>query len=157
VLRNNLLAEAQYSERRFEFAGGGGTSTDIIDSPFYSPSVGVIYDAPYFDATDPEQRNNRQFTGNITSFIERAGRHEVKAGYEFFRSQNTGGNSQSSTDWVYYFDYLTDAAGCRCWIQPAGRCRCGRPGRCSASTGWRSAARPSTSTTTPFTPEITGR
>jgi hypothetical protein len=111
VLRNNLLAEAQYSERRFEFAGGGGTSQDIIDSPFYSPSVGVIYNAPYFDATDPEQRNNRQFTGNVTSFIERAGRHEVKAGYEYFRSQNIGGNSQSSTDWVYYVDYLTDAAG----------------------------------------------
>jgi hypothetical protein len=111
VLRNNLLAEAQFSERRFEFAGGGGTSTNIIDSPFYAPSVGVIYNAPYFDATDPEQRNNRQFAASLTSFLEGRGRHELKAGYEFFRSQNRGGNSQSSTDYVFDVDYLTDASG----------------------------------------------
>jgi hypothetical protein len=111
VLRNNLLAEAQFSERRFEFAGGGGTSTNIVDSPFYSPALGVVYNAPYFDATDPEQRNNRQFAASITSFMNGQGRHEVKAGYEFFRSQQTGGNSQSSTDYVFDVDYLTDASG----------------------------------------------
>jgi hypothetical protein len=111
VLKNTILAEAQLSERRFEFAGGGGTSTSIVDSPFYSPALGVIYNAPYFDATDPEQRNNRQVSASLTALFDRRGRHEMKAGYEFFRSQNTGGNSQSSTDYVFYADYLTDAAG----------------------------------------------
>jgi hypothetical protein len=111
VLRNNLLAEAQFSERRFEFAGGGGTSTNIIDSPIYSPALGVIYNGPYFDATDPEQRNNRQFAASLTGFFEGRGRHEVKGGYEFFRSQDTGGNSQSSTNYVFDTDYLTDAGG----------------------------------------------
>jgi hypothetical protein len=111
VLRNNLLAEAQYSERRFEFSGGGGTSTNIIDSPIFSPALGVIYNAPYFDATDPEQRNNRQFAASVTSFFEGRGRHEVKGGYEFFRSQNRGGNSQSATNYVFDTDFLTDASG----------------------------------------------
>ncbi|MQA29313.1 MAG: TonB-dependent receptor plug domain-containing protein [Luteitalea sp.] len=111
VLRNNILADAQFSERRFEFAGGGGTSTSIIDSPFYSPALGVVYNAPYFDATDPEQRNNRQFAASLTSFFDGRGRHEMKGGYEFFRSQNTGGNSQSSTNYVFNVDYLTDASG----------------------------------------------
>jgi hypothetical protein len=111
VLKNNLLVEAQYSERRFEFQGEGGTSTNILESPFYSGAVNGVYNAPYFDATDPEQRNNRQFTGNVTSFIDRGGRHEVKVGYEFFRSQNTGGNSQSSTNYVFDADYATNASG----------------------------------------------
>ena len=47
----------------------------------------------------------------MTYFAQAAGRHEVKGGYEFFRSQNTGGNSQSSTSYVFDADYATDAAG----------------------------------------------
>jgi len=34
VARSNLLVEAQYSERRFQFEGDGGTSTNVLDSPF---------------------------------------------------------------------------------------------------------------------------
>ena len=33
------------------------------------------------------------------------GRHELKGGYEWFRSQNTGGNSQSPTGYVFDADY----------------------------------------------------
>ena len=69
----------------------------ITDSPFVGTCYCTIYNAPYFDATDPESRNNRQFTGNLTNYWNRGGRHETKYGYEFFRSQRTGGNSQSST------------------------------------------------------------
>jgi hypothetical protein len=71
----------------------------------------TIYNAPYFDASDPEQRNNKQFTANLTNFWNRRGAHETKYGYEFFRSQRTGGNSQSPTDYVFGADFLTDAAG----------------------------------------------
>ena len=39
------------------------------------------------------------------------GRHEIKGGYEFFRSQDIGGNSQTSTGYVFDADYLTDASG----------------------------------------------
>ena len=65
----------------------GGSSTNIVESPFFTLSTGRHYNAPYFDATDPENRNNRQLTGAVTYFFQGAGRHEVKGGYEFFRSQ----------------------------------------------------------------------
>ena len=120
VIGNGMLVEAQYSQRRFEFQGEGGTSTNILDSPFFSNSFGLVFHAPYFSANDPEQRNNRQLTANVTNFWAGAGRHQTKAGYEFFRSQRTGGNSQSSTQYVFNSDWLTDAAG-KPVYDPAGR------------------------------------
>ena len=53
----------------------------------------------------PENRNNRQFSGNVTTFWNGRGRHETKVGYEFFRSQRTGGSSQSSTSCVFNADF----------------------------------------------------
>ena len=111
ILGTKTLIEAQYSQRRFAFEGGGGTSTNILDSPIYSFSEGQVYNAPYFDATDPEQRNNRQLTASLTNSWRGGGGHQTKAGYEFFRSQRTGGNSQSSTSYRFNADYLMDAAG----------------------------------------------
>lgn len=114
VLRSHLLVEGQFSQRKFQFKDSGGSLTDIVSSPFITLSQTLgHYNSEYFDATDPESRNNMQFTGNLTQLLstERVGRHEVKVGYEFFRSQNTGGNSQSPTSYVFYADYATDAAG----------------------------------------------
>ena len=74
----------------------------ITDSPFFSAlNCACLYNAPYFDATDPENRNNKQLTGSVTKFWNLGGRHETKGGYEWFRSQRTGGNSQSSTSYVF--------------------------------------------------------
>jgi hypothetical protein len=112
VLRNNFLAEAQYSERRFSFVGAGGTSTGIVESPFITLTQDLaLYNARFFDASDPEERNNRQFTGSLTYIADAHGQHEIKVGYEWFRSQNTGGNSQSATSYVFDADYSADAAG----------------------------------------------
>ncbi|HJZ75378.1 MAG TPA: carboxypeptidase regulatory-like domain-containing protein [Vicinamibacterales bacterium] len=112
VVRGNLLVEAQYSERRFQFEGDGGTSRNIVDSPFLSVTqCSCLYNAPYFDATDPEHRNNRQITGSVTDYWTLHGRHETKAGVEWFRSQRTGGNSQSSTSYVFNADFVADASG----------------------------------------------
>src|SRR5688572_26620955 len=105
-VRGTTIWEAQYSQRKFKFADDGGTSTNIVDSPFISLTCACLYNAPYFDATDPENRNNRQIGGNVTSFWNGAGRHETKIGYEFFRSQRTGGNSQSSTSYVFNADFV---------------------------------------------------
>ena len=114
VLRSNLLAEAQFSQRRFGFRNAGGTSTNIVDSPFITLNQALgHFNAQYFDAIDPEDRNNYQVTGNLTYFLStaNAGRHEIKGGYEFFRSQNKGGNSQSATNYVFDADYAEDEAG----------------------------------------------
>ena len=82
VLRSNLFAERSFAadfmlqeRRRHEHRhprpavlhahpGGGATA----------------YNAPYFDATDPENRNNRQITGSLSYSFQRAGQHDVKGG-----------------------------------------------------------------------------
>jgi hypothetical protein len=112
VLRSNLFAEAQFSQQKtkIEF---GGTSTDIHDSPFEAATLPGIYGAPYFDATDPSVRNNRQITAALSYFLStsKLGRHDVKGGFENFRTTDVGGNSQSATSYVFYTDYLLDDAG----------------------------------------------
>ena len=113
-LSDNLFAEAQFSQKRFGFRGGGGTQTAIGHSPFITLTQQLgHYNAPYFDATDPEDRNNLQVTGNVTWYrgTESLGSHNVKVGFESYRSTRTGGNSQTSTGYVFDADYLTDANG----------------------------------------------
>ena len=39
----------------------------------------------------------------------RAGTHEVKGGFEYFVSTRVGGNSQTSTGYVFQTDYKLDA------------------------------------------------
>ena len=93
-------------------------STDIRDSPFRTagatPGVPgfLFYHAPFFDATDPEDRNNRQLTGNLSHLLstERFGSHELKGGAEYFVNTGIGGNSQSSTGYVFITDYVVQAA-----------------------------------------------
>ena len=110
-----LFGTLQYSQKHQSFRNNGGTSTDIIDSPFRTlgANAGVaptmIYQGPYFDANDPEQRNNRQVTGSLAYVLSspRYGTHELKSGAEYFVSTGIGGNSQSSTGYVFVTDYLT--------------------------------------------------
>jgi hypothetical protein len=113
VLKPNLFIEAQYSRKTFSFVNLGGSSTAIIDSPYLAQSGFWAYNAPYFDATDPEDRNNRQFTAALSYFLSTSnlGKHDVKFGYEHYTSTRTGGNSQSATNYVFYTDYATDADG----------------------------------------------
>ncbi len=118
VLRADLFLEAQYSQKKFKFEDSGGTGRDIVDdSPFLTVGETVPffghYNAPYFDANDPENRNNRQIAASLSYALttRNLGRHDLKAGFENFRSTRTGGNSQSPTDYVFYADYATDAAG----------------------------------------------
>ncbi|MBM3818725.1 MAG: hypothetical protein FJW14_06870 [Acidimicrobiia bacterium] len=111
TLGSKAFAEAQYSRKRSAFRNAGGTSTDIVDSPIINASPLGAYNAPYFDATDPEDRDNNQVAGSISYFFSRRGLHDVKAGGEYFTSTNRGGNSQTATGYVFDADYLTDASG----------------------------------------------
>ena len=114
ALANDVFAEVQYSQKRHGFRGGGGTSTDIFDSPFLTRTQALgHYNAPYFDATDPEDRNNRQITGNVTWFLSSrsVGSHSLKAGFERYTSTNIGGNSQSSTGYVFRANYAVGPDG----------------------------------------------
>jgi outer membrane receptor protein involved in Fe transport len=114
VLRKDLFVEGQYSQKELGFRNNGGSSTNIFDSPFITLTQALgHYNAPYFDSTDPEDRNNRQFTGSVSWFLSgtRTGSHDIKGGVERFTATNTGGNSQSATNYVFDADYLTDADG----------------------------------------------
>ena len=114
ALTSRVFGTLQYSEKKQSFSGNGGSSTDIVNSPFRTigatagvPS-GLIYNGPYLDANDPEQRNNRQLTGSVAYLLTtpRAGSHELKGGAEYFVSTGIGGNSQSPTGYVFVTDYL---------------------------------------------------
>ena len=75
---------------------------------------------PYFDATDPADRNNLQVTGNLTWYrgTESLGSHNVKVGFERYTSTLTGGNSQSSTGYVFDADYKVDENGDPVLVDP---------------------------------------
>jgi hypothetical protein len=116
VLRAKWFLTAQYSQKQFGFRDGGGTSTNILDSPFRTrgvltgvPNNSLFYAAPYFDANDPEDRNNHQVTGSISRSVatKGLGTHALKGGTEYYVSSRTGGNSQTSTGYVFRSDYLT--------------------------------------------------
>lgn len=114
VLTSKLFATFQFSQKRFGFRNTGGTSTALVDSPFFTLGAtgitgGRHYNAPYFDSTDPEDRNNRQLAGSLSYFLSRpgVGSHDIKGGFEWYRSTNIGGNSQSSTGYVFNADYVS--------------------------------------------------
>ena len=117
VLGPRTFATAQYSQKWWKLQNAGGTSNAIVDSPFLTRGVlgvpgGLQYNAPYWDSTDPEQRNNRQFTASVSQMLSspRFGTHEVKGGFEHFVSTRVGGNSQTSTGYVFQADYKLDAS-----------------------------------------------
>ncbi len=113
VLSANLFFEAQYSQKKFGFRDSGSSFTDIVDSPFLAlgfTSVPAVshYNAPYFDNSDPENRDNKQITAALSYFLSTSdyGRHDLKFGFENYKSTRTGGNSQSSTGYVFDADPL---------------------------------------------------
>jgi hypothetical protein len=112
VLGPRLFAEAQYSRKTQGFRGAGGTATDIVESPIITLTQELAaYNAPYFDATDPEDRNNQQITGSLAYAADWRGRHDIKGGTEWYQSNRTGGNSQTATGYVFNADFATDANG----------------------------------------------
>ena len=114
ALSSRVLVSAQYSQKHFETRGVGSTATAIVDSPFLTRTgTQYQYNAPLFDASDPEQRNNRQLTGSLSYFLSdhRLGSHELKGGFEDFVDTRIGANSQTSTGYVFMSNFKVDAAG----------------------------------------------
>jgi len=116
VLGPRLFTELQVSRKQFGFRDTGGTGGDLA---LNSPIIGLFsvplshYNAPYFDATDPEDRNNHQVAASLSYFLTtpNLGSHDFKVGGELFNTARTGGNSQSPTNFVWIADYKTNDAG----------------------------------------------
>ncbi len=111
-LGSRTFATAQYSQKDWTLQIGDNPGLSIQDSPFLTRGVlgvpgGLLYNASYFDPTDPEQRDNRQFTGSVTHLVASPawGTHELKGGFEHFTSTRVGGNSQSASGYVFSTDY----------------------------------------------------
>jgi outer membrane receptor for ferrienterochelin and colicin len=116
VLNNRLFATVQYSQKN-STSQFGGSNTDIKASPFISRGLfspgGFHYNGAYFDATDPESRDNHQLGASLSYFLtpKTLGTHDLKAGFERFVSTGVGGNSQTPSGFVIFTDYETDADG----------------------------------------------
>jgi hypothetical protein len=118
VIGARTFGEAQFSQKAWKLENAGGTSAAIVDSPFLTRGVSGVpanlqFNGPYFDSTDPEERNNQQLTASVSHMVSsrRAGTHEVKSGFEYFTSTRVGGNSQSLSGYVFQSDYKTAADG----------------------------------------------
>jgi len=111
AVNSSLFIEGQVSRKEWGVRDRGGTSTNIVDSPFLSVQRGLgHYNAPFFDSADPEDRNNRQVTASATYFLPtEAGTHSIKGGFEHFQTTRTTANSQTSTGFVFITAYLEDA------------------------------------------------
>ena len=114
ALSGRYFATAQFSRKTQGFRNNGGTSRAITDSPFRTlgatPGVpgSLFYHAPYLDATDPENRNNHQIAASLSYLLSTrgTGSHDLEGGVESFVNRAIGGNSQSSTGYVFATDYL---------------------------------------------------
>ena len=113
AVNSSLFIEGQVSRKEWGVRDRGGTSTNIVDSPFISVVRGFEhYNAPFFDSNDPEDRNNRQVTASATYFLPtEMGTHSIKGGFEHFQTTRTTANSQSSTGFVFLAPYLGDETG----------------------------------------------
>jgi hypothetical protein len=119
VIAGRAFATAQYSQKYWQVGNNGGTSTNVVDSPFLTRGTtsgvpaNLEYSSPYFDSTDPDGRNNRQATASLSYLLGRKGlgSHELKTGAEYFVSTRRTGNSQTSTGYIFQTDYKLDAAG----------------------------------------------
>ena len=113
AVSSSLFVEGQVSRKKWGVRDRGGTSTNIVDSPFITFTQGLgHYNAPFFDSADPEDRNNRQITASATYFLPTGtGTHSIKGGFEHFQTTRTTANSQSSTGFVFLTAYLEDATG----------------------------------------------
>jgi hypothetical protein len=116
VMSSRLFATLQYSQKN-STSRFGGTDTNIRSSPFISRGAfspgGFHYNGAYFDATDPESRDNRQIGASVSYFLSSRGRgtHDIKGGFERYVSTGIGGNSQTPSGFVFFTDYLTDVEG----------------------------------------------
>ncbi len=125
VINQRMFGTLQYSRKQSGLQIGG-SDTSLQNSPIFS--VGVVappdvhYNGPYFDATDPEDRDNDQITGSLAYFLSSAsaGTHDLKAGFERFNAISRGGNSQAASGFVFFTDYLVDLDG-RPLVDGSGR------------------------------------
>jgi hypothetical protein len=104
ILTNNLVAEGQWSHKKFAFVNSGGRFTDRIKGTWISDQVtGARMNAPVFcGVCKPEERNSGGFGGKGTYFLStrRMGNHSFAIGADRFQEERISDNHQAGSDYV---------------------------------------------------------
>jgi len=95
----NMNITAAQKLQKFTSSGLNEKSTDFYNSPVWDNVNGGLLNNHYFGIS-PEERNNQTFKVTMTKFLELAGQHEIKLGYEYFAEINKGSNPQSTSGYV---------------------------------------------------------
>jgi hypothetical protein len=103
IITNNLLFEAQYSERSLAFENSGSTFTDPIQGTLMI-NIGVTpnarFNSPTFCACNIDERDNESILLKGSYFLSTRGlgNHNFVGGYEDFSESRTAENHQSGSD-----------------------------------------------------------
>lgn len=106
ILTSNLLAQLQYSRKKFAFQNSGSTTTDLIQGTLLIQLPGFRrYWSPTFcGVCTPEERNNDGWLAKTNYYLStRAlGNHNIIAGVENFAETRIANNHQSGSDYRIY-------------------------------------------------------
>jgi outer membrane receptor for ferrienterochelin and colicin len=102
VWSNNLLFEAQFSQKRFTFESSGGNDTSRVGGTWlYDLGRLAFANAPVFCGVcdNDEKRDNDSFVAKATYFMNTAslGTHNVSAGLEDYAETRVSNNYQSAS------------------------------------------------------------
>jgi len=120
VLTNNLMAEAKFTRKVFQFVGYGGQDSDrVTGTPLYlaSPGYAAMTNESYFCGTcGAEDRNNKQYGAKLNYFLgtKSLGNHSIVAGIDRWHENRLSNNYQTASGYVMYAVTLAptrDAAG----------------------------------------------
>lgn len=103
ILTDNLLIEANYSEKHFTFEGSGGDFRDVVNGTAGYDGIvtGGFFGAPVFcGVCDPETRDNQGYGLKSTYYLSTGsmGNHNIVAGYENFTESRLSNNYQSGSN-----------------------------------------------------------
>jgi outer membrane receptor protein involved in Fe transport len=113
VLTDNFFVEAMYSEREFQFIGGGGMDPSVGGgTPVYDYLDYALINAPWFcGICPPETRANDNIWAKASWFFSGAGTHDLVFGVDSFNDIRKADNWQTSSGYnIYTFtpqDYST--------------------------------------------------
>ncbi|HYI10656.1 MAG TPA: TonB-dependent receptor [Thermoanaerobaculia bacterium] len=103
VLTNNLLVEAQYSDKFFAFQNSGGLFTDPVRGTWIQDgTTGVRFNAPVFcGVCTAEERNNDSWIAKANYFLSTSslGSHNIIGGVENFAETRIANNFQSASQY----------------------------------------------------------
>jgi outer membrane receptor protein involved in Fe transport len=113
VMTDNFFVEALYSEREFQFVGGGGVDPSVGGgTPVYDYLEYALINAPWFcGICVPETRANENVWAKASWFVSGGGTHDLVFGVDAFNDIRKADNWQSSSGYMIYtynpHDYST--------------------------------------------------